>query len=173
MFHSDSSSSIARPSRALVLDGDGASLSELAQALHHRGVTAVTATDGVAGLERLFEELLSLDVLVVALDLPQRDARELARLIRREGNEKDLALVVVADAPSAALRDELCALGVDALVPRAGGPRAVAEATVEAVRMRREVEEIELETWRHAPAAGPIGETTWSAIGLGGSAMVA
>ena len=42
-------------------------------------------------------------VLVVALDLPQRDARELARLIRREGNEKDLALVVVADASSPAL----------------------------------------------------------------------
>lgn len=173
MLHSGPSTQQERQSRALVLDGDGASLAKLQVALHDRGVTAVTASDGVAGLERLFEELLSLDVLIMALDLPHRDARALARLIRSAGNEHGLALVVVADAPSPALRAELHALGVDAVVGRREGAAAAAAAALDAVRARRQVEEIELETWRTAPAVQPLGEITWSTAGLGGMAMVA
>src|SRR5512145_590599 len=68
MSPTGSNTQIGRPSRALVLDADGAGLTALTAALHERGVTTVTASDGAAGLERLFEELLSLDVLVMALD---------------------------------------------------------------------------------------------------------
>jgi CheY-like chemotaxis protein len=173
MFPTSSIPHAERSFRALVLDGDGASLAKLQAALHERGVTAVTASDGTAGLERLFEELLSLDVLVMDLDLPHRDARAFTRLVREAGNERDLTLVVVATAPDAALRDELDALGVDAVVDRRAGHAAAATAALDAVRARRDAEEIELETWRHAPAAGPIGETSWEAAGFGGMAMVA
>jgi len=156
--------------RALVLDVDP---TPLARALGARRVETVTATDGEAGLTRLLDELLSLDVLVMALDLPGRDARQLARLIRKAGNEKDLTLVVVAERPTPALRLELRGLGVDAIVDRADGPPAIASAVLEVVRRREVTEEIELEAWRHAPAAEPLGETTWRALGRGALAMVA
>lgn len=159
--------------RALVLDSDPASLALVGAALERHRVTAVTAADGDAGLSRLVDELLSLDVLVMALDLPGRDARALARLIRKAGNEQDLVLVVVAERPTPALRLELRGLGVDAIVDRADGPESIASAVLEAARRRDETEELVLEAWRHAPAATPLGETTWFALGRGELAMVA
>lgn len=159
--------------RALVLHGDATALSGLCGALHERRVETVSACDGEAGLTKLLDELLSLDVLVMALDLPGRDARSLTRLIRKAGNERDLGLVVVAENPTPALRLELRGLGVDAIVDRADGPHAVASAALDVVRRRGETVELELEAWRHAPAAEPIGETTWFALGRGHMAMVA
>jgi CheY-like chemotaxis protein len=160
--------------RALVLDGDDASLAAMQRAFADLHVTAVTARDGAAGLGRLLDELLSLDVLVVDLDLPQRDARSLARLVRGAGNEQDLAIVVLASDPSAALRDELDALGVDAVVDRRQGPAAAAVAALEAVENRRATREMELEPWRNGPALTPIGETSFWCLGAGGQmAMVA
>ena len=146
MLHADTTSE-TNVRRALVLDLDPASL---AQALEARRVETVTATDGDAGLVRLLDELLSLDVLVMALDLPGRDARALARLIRKAGNERDLRLVVVALRPSPALRLELRGLGVDAIVDLEDGPEAIAEATLDVV-LRREREEIDPEGRRRPP----------------------
>jgi CheY-like chemotaxis protein len=159
--------------RALVLHGDEAVRGGLRSALEERRVATLTAADGVTGFERLLDELLSLDVLVMALDLPGRDARTLARLIRKTGNERDLALVVIADSPTPALRLELRGLGIDAIVDHADGPQAITSAVLDVVRRREEAEEIVLEAWRHAPAAEPLGETTWSALGRGEMAMVA
>lgn len=159
------------PRRALVLDADPA---PLASALEARRVGTATATDGDAGLARLLDELLSLDVLVMALDLPGRDARALARLIRKAGNEQDLVLVVVAERPTPELRLELRGLGVDAIVDRADGPESIASAALRAARRRDETEELVLQAWRHAPASEPLGETTWFALGRGEElAMVA
>lgn len=158
--------------RALVLDGDAASLAELERAFAARRVTAITSPDGASGLDRLLDELLSLDVLVVELDLPRRDARAFARLVREAGNEQDLALVVLAHGPTAALRDELGALGVDAVLDRRLGPAAVVAAALEAVSARRATRAMAPEPWRNTPAAAPLGETSWWA-GLGELAMVA
>ncbi|MGB8929865.1 MAG: response regulator [Anaeromyxobacteraceae bacterium] len=171
MLHADHTAETAR--RALVLDPDLPALALVQRALAQRQVAAVVAGDGDAGLARLLDELLSLDVLVMALDLPGRDARALARLIRKAGNERDLALVVIADAPTPALRLELRGLGVDAIVDRADGPEAIASAALGAIHRRGEVEEIELEAGRHAPAAEPLGETRWFALDRGDLAMVA
>jgi CheY-like chemotaxis protein len=160
--------------RALVLDADDASLAAMQRAFGDLRVTAVTARDGEAGVGRLLEELLSLDVLVVDLDLPQRDARALARFVRGAGNEQDLAIVVLASDPTAALRGELDALGVDAVVDRRHGPAAAAVAALEAVESRRATREMELEPWRNGPALTPIGETSFWCLGVGGQmAMVA
>ncbi len=167
MLHADNATEIAIR-RALVLDADPTSL---ARALAARAVAARTATDGETGLSTLLDELLSLDVLVMALDLPGRDARALAHLIRKVGNERDLRLVVVARNPSTALRLELRGLGVDAVVDRADGPDAIAAAALDVV-LRQELEELERERWRRAPAAAPLGET-WFTAGRGAMAMVA
>src|SRR5512138_1759043 len=133
MLHADHTSETATR-RALVLDSDLTSLQLVQGALAQRQVASVGAVDGDAGLSRLLDELLSLDVLVMALDLPGRDARALARLIRKAGNERDLALVVVAERPTPALRLELRGLGVDAIVDRADGPHAIASAALDAFR---------------------------------------
>jgi len=159
--------------RALVLHGDGAARSQLQRALEARGMAASVAADGAAGVDRLLAELLWLDVLVVDLDLPVRDGRALAALVRQAGNEQDLALVIVADATTPALLRELRGLGIDAVVDRRDGSEAVAAAAVAAVRVRRQAREIELESWRAAPAAAPLGEVAWLAPESGGAAMVA
>jgi DNA-binding NarL/FixJ family response regulator len=97
----------------------------------------VTAGDATSGLHLLLDELLDLDVLVTGLDLPDRDARSLAHLVRCAGGERDLAFVVVANALSPELRAELFALGVDAITDLRHGEAAVAEAVLRVVAARR------------------------------------
>jgi hypothetical protein len=92
--------------------------------------------DGTQGLAVLLEELLSLDVVVIAADLPDRDARAFARLVRGPGGEQDLAIVVAACDPTPELRGELVELGVDAVIDMAAGSEAVAEAALDAIVAR-------------------------------------
>ena len=125
-----------RRPRALVLDDDPSALRTMRRALAARRFRVSCATDGDGGLARLLDELLHLDVLVVDSDLPRRDARALADLVRRAGGERELALVVVADEVTAEARAELLALGVDAVVARSAGGAAVAAAALEAVAAR-------------------------------------
>jgi CheY-like chemotaxis protein len=122
--------------RALLLDADEGALRAARRSLEHAGFEVLCARDGKAGLELLLGELLDLDVLVADLELPERDARSLARLIRGPGGERDLAFVVPVHAATPALRAELSALGVDAVVDRSEGPRAVAAAALAAVAAR-------------------------------------
>ncbi|WP_245529928.1 histidine kinase [Anaeromyxobacter dehalogenans] len=125
-----------RPS-ALVLHPDVSIRAELGWALGARDMASVSAADGASGLALLLEELLALDALVVKLDLPGRDARAFADLVRRAGGEQELAIVVLASDPSPSLRDELAALGVDEVVDPRLGPGTVADAVIAAVWRRR------------------------------------
>ncbi|GAO01627.1 hypothetical protein [Anaeromyxobacter sp. PSR-1] len=130
--------------RALVLHPDVSMRAELGWALGSRDMASLSAADGASGLALLLEELLALDALVVKLDLPGRDARAFADLVRRAGGEQDLAIVVLASEPSPSLCAELAALGVDAVVDPRLGPDAVADAVFEAVEARRAGAAIEL-----------------------------
>lgn len=127
---------VQRP-RVLLLDGDAGARETLRRALAARSCEVLSAGDATSGLEILLDELLDLDVLVVELDLPDRDARSLAHLIRRAGGEQDLALVVVASDLAPELRAELHALGVDAIADRRDGAAAVAEVVLGVVTDRR------------------------------------
>jgi CheY-like chemotaxis protein len=122
--------------RALVLDGDASAVRVLRRALEARRFSVISAPDGSAGLDLLLDGLLDLDVLVVDLALPGRDARGFVDLIRRAGGERDLAIVVLAHEPSAELRSELLVAGVDAVIARSAGPAAAAEAALDAVHAR-------------------------------------
>lgn len=122
--------------RALVLDDDDAALRAVRRSLEDAGFDVLCARDGATGLDLLLGELLQLDVVVADLHLPQRDARALAHLVRRAGGEQDLALVVPALGATPMLRDELVASGVDAVVDRREGPRAVAAAALAAIAAR-------------------------------------
>jgi len=122
--------------RALVLDDDAAALEGVRRALEARRFSVSSAGDGTSGVELLLDELLDLDVLVTDADLPHRDGRALADLVRRAGGERDLAIVVLASEATPELRAELLALEVDAVVERSAGPEALAEAVLDAVAAR-------------------------------------
>ncbi len=122
--------------RALVLDDDPTAIRRARRALEPRGFTILSARDGHAGLELLLDELLDLDVLVVDLDLPRRDARSLAALVRGPGGEQDLAIVVLTAAGGAEVRAGLFALGVDAVLERSAVGAALADAALAAVAAR-------------------------------------
>jgi CheY-like chemotaxis protein len=123
-----------RTPKALLLDDDVTVLRLLGTALEARGLELRAATDGESGLALLIDELLDLDVLVLDLDLPGRNAWELLHLVRRAGGERDLGVVVLASAPERGVRDALLALGADAVVDRRAGHGAAAEAIAAVAR---------------------------------------
>src|SRR5512143_609727 len=122
----------ARRPRALLPDDDPAVARLLGRALSARGLDVLAAADGARGLDLLLDELLDLDVLVVDLELPGRDAWTLLRLIRCAGGEEDLGVVVLGGALAPGVGARLLALGADAVVDRSAGPEAAAR-TVAAV----------------------------------------
>ncbi len=125
-----------RPLRALVLDDDEAALNDLRRSLEARHYGVLAAADGASGLDLLLEELLGLDVLVTDLDLPHRNARSFADLIRRAGGERDLVIVVLATDADPACHADLLAVGVDAILDRDAGAEALA-ATIDELVARR------------------------------------
>jgi DNA-binding response OmpR family regulator len=127
-------SSATRTPKALLLDDDPAVLRLLGTALEARGYAVRAAVDGEGGLSLLLDELLGLDVLVVDADLPGRDARALLHLVRWAGGERELPVVVLAGPLDARGRDELLALGADAVVDRRAGHLAALAAIASAAR---------------------------------------
>ena len=117
----------SRRPRALLLDDDPTVLRLLGTRLEALGFDVRAALDAESGLELLTDELLDLDVLVADADLPGRDGASLVHLVRHAGGERDLAIVVLAGAPSSGLRSQLFALGADAVVDRALGHAAAAD----------------------------------------------
>jgi CheY-like chemotaxis protein len=132
----DMNATTTRRPRALLLDDDPVVLRLLGTALEARGFDVRAARDAASGLELLFDELLELDVLVADADLPGRDAVSLLHLVRHAGGERDLGVVVLADGAPRATREQLLALGADAVVERAIGHVAAA-AAVAGVAARR------------------------------------
>jgi CheY-like chemotaxis protein len=127
----------ARRPRALVLHRDPKALELLRHSLEARGCTVLTADDATSGLALLLEELLELDVLVTALDLPDGNARSLAHFVRHTGGEQDLALVVVATGLPAETGAELLALGVDGIADWRAGAGTMAGIVLRAVEARQ------------------------------------
>ena len=143
-----------RRPKALLLDDDPTVLRLLATALLERGFEVRAAMDADAGVELLLEELLDLDVLAVDRDLPGRDGASLVSLVREAGGERDLAVVILADGSGPEDRERLLSLGADAVVERADGPGAAAEAIAAAAPRRAERESRWLESPR--PARGVL-----------------
>src|SRR4051794_39149767 len=128
-------STATRTPKALLLDDDTTVLRLLGTALEGRGFEVRAAIDGEAGLALLVDELLDLDVVVVDADLPGRDARALLHLVRWAGGERELGIVVLSGALDGAVKDELLALGADAVVDRRMG-HAAALAAISSVARR-------------------------------------
>ena len=65
----------ARPRRALVVDDDALILRALTDSLQARGFEVLTARDGREGLHIMADELLTLDLLVTDVRMPEMDGR--------------------------------------------------------------------------------------------------
>jgi len=120
----------ARKRRALVVDDDSTCRQLLAEALAACGFEVLSAADGLAGLQLLSEELLSLDLLVTDLRMPRMDGEALLRTIRKAGGESELAIVIVTGTLEPAVEKKLTREGADAVLEKELGPRFLAQAAV-------------------------------------------
>ncbi|WP_242342637.1 response regulator [Anaeromyxobacter terrae] len=145
-----------RRPRALLLDDDANVLRLLGTALEARGFEVRAATDAATGLDQLLDELLELDVLVIDSELPGRDAVSFVHLVRHAGGERDLGIVVLAGGASRGLRDQLVALGADAVVDRALGPEAAAQAIADVAARRAEPAPLRSAAPVHPAARGTL-----------------
>jgi CheY-like chemotaxis protein len=108
----------------------------LADALADRGFEVLTAAGGSEGFRILSEELLSLDLLLTDLRMPNMDGESFVRLIRGAGGELDLAIVAVTARIEEGERQAAQA-GADAVLDKALGPEAVAQAADAVVERKR------------------------------------
>ncbi len=120
----------SRKRRALVVDDDAICRKTLAEALGDCGFEVLTAADGMAGLQLLSEELLSLDLLITDLRMPRMDGEALLRTIRHAGGESELTIVVMSGAVEPAVENKLTRQGADAVLEKELGPRFLAQAAV-------------------------------------------
>ena len=125
--------------RVLVIDDDPVVVSVLRYGLEARGIEVVSAPDGATGLRAVIENLLDLDLLVTDLQMPGLDGVTVVRIIRSEGGERELPILVLATAASPHDRGVLAKLGVSGIVEKsAGSEQIVRLATALARSTRRE-----------------------------------
>jgi len=127
----------ARPRRALLVDDDALILQTLGDSLRARGFEVLTARDGASGLHLVTEELLTLDLLVTDVRMPEMDGETVVRTIRGAGGEAELAIVVIAGSLDASLEKRLEKAGADAVLDKALGPEVLAAAADAALERKR------------------------------------
>ncbi len=127
----------ARPRRALVVDDDALILRALTDSLQARGFEVLTAKDGQEGLHIVADELLTLDLLVTDVRMPEMDGETFVRTIRGAGGESELAIVVIAGTLDPALEKRMEKAGADAVLDKALGPEDLAAAADAALEQKR------------------------------------
>jgi uncharacterized protein (TIGR02266 family) len=127
----------ARPRRALVVDDDALILRALTDSLQARGFEVLTAKDGQEGLHIVADELLTLDLLVTDVRMPEMDGETFVRTIRGAGGESELAIVVIAGTLDLALEQRMELAGADAVLDKALGPEDLAAAADAVLEQKR------------------------------------
>ena len=127
----------ARPRRALVVDDDALILRALTDSLQARGFEVLTARDGREGLQIMADELLTLDLLVTDMRMPEMDGEALVRAIRGAGGESELAIVAITGTLDPAMEKRMEEAGADAVLDKALGPEDLAAAADAALEQKR------------------------------------
>ncbi len=127
----------ARPRRALLVDDDELARRMLGEAFQARGFEVITAADAGEGLEKLVDEVLTLDLLLTDIAMPGMDGETFVRTIRRAGGESDLTIVAVSGRLDAELEARLAEAGADAALDKALGPELIAQAADAALEQKR------------------------------------
>lgn len=92
-----------RATRVLVVDDDAALLRMIRLTLVSDGFDVTDATDGIAGLEAL--EAQTFDLLILDLQMPRMDGREMYRELRARGH--DLPVMILSAYRAESARTEL------------------------------------------------------------------
>ena len=111
-----------------MVDDDPFVLHVLSALLDEGGIDCVQATNGRDGLRRLSDELLSLDLLVTDLIMPELSGDALLLAVRELGGERDLLIVVASGYLDRARTEALRDAGADAVVDKASGLQPIADA---------------------------------------------
>src|SRR5512137_2829072 len=127
----------ARPRRALLVDDDALILRALGDRLASRGFEVLTARDGQEGLHIVANELLTLDLLVTDVRMPEMDGETFVRTIRQAGGESELAIVVIAGTLDPDLESRLEKAGADVVLDKALGPEQIAAAADAVLERKR------------------------------------
>jgi CheY-like chemotaxis protein len=127
----------ARPRRALLVDDDRLVLRALGDRLASRGFEVLTARDGQEGLQIVANELLTLDLLVTDVRMPEMDGETFVRTIRQAGGESELAIVVIAGTLDPDLEGRLEKAGADVVLDKALGPEQIAAAADAVLERKR------------------------------------
>jgi len=130
----------ARPRRALLVDDDRLILRALGDRLASRGFEVLTARDGQEGLHIVANELLTLDLLVTDVRMPEMDGETFVRTIRQVGGESELAIVVIAGTLDPDLERRLEKAGADVVLDKALGPEQIAAAADAVLERKRGAE---------------------------------
>jgi DNA-binding response OmpR family regulator len=116
------------------VDDDAAAVRLLRAGLEQAGIEVLVAGDGAAALRQLVDHLLHLDLLVTDLNMPNLDGTTLVRIIRAEGGESELSILVIAGTVSDRDGATLARLGVDGIIPKSAGPDAIVRRAAELAR---------------------------------------
>ncbi len=138
------------------MDDDPVVLQILSALLEELGVECLHASDGRQGLRRISEELLSLDLLVTDLIMPDLTGDALVLAVRELGGERDLPIVVASAYVAPEQADALRIAGADVVVDTAGGLAPVAAAARELLLSRGHLR----------PRTPPAGRVAVGRIGL-------
>jgi uncharacterized protein (TIGR02266 family) len=131
----------ARPRRALVVDDDALARTTIADALAARGFEVLTAVDGAAGLRKLTEELLALDLFVTDIVMPGLGGESLIHTIRKVGGEAELAIVAMSSYLDPGLERTLERAGADAVLDKSLGAELLAQAADAVLERKRLVQQ--------------------------------
>lgn len=123
--------------RVLVADDDPAVLAILAHGLEAAGAEVVTAGDGATALRKLVDHLLGLDLLVTDLEMPGLDGVALVRIVRAEGGERELPILVLAGKVGERQRSVLLELGVTEILEKGQGSEHAVRRAVELATLAR------------------------------------
>ena len=119
--------SLRRP-RALLVDDDPFVRHVLSALLDEHGVECVHAVDGRDALRLLAEELLSLDLLVTDVEMPNLRGDALLLAVRELGGERDLPILVTSGHVGPEHCEALRIAGADVVIDKAFGLSAVVTA---------------------------------------------
>jgi CheY-like chemotaxis protein len=120
-----------------VVDDDALILRALTDSLQARGFEVLTAKDGREGLQVMADELLTLDLLVTDVRMPEMDGEALVRAIRGAGGESELAIVAITGTLDPAMERRMEEAGADAVLDKALGPEDLAAAADAALEQKR------------------------------------
>jgi CheY-like chemotaxis protein len=119
------------------VDDDPVVVTVLKHGLAEEGIEVLSAPDGVAGLREVIDHLLDLDLLVTDLQMPGLDGASVVRIIRAEGGERELPILVLASTVSPCDRATLAQLGVSLIVEKSAGSERIVKVATELARTAR------------------------------------